>query len=876
VSEQPKVFWSRVHFLVRFLGLTGLAAAVVGLALALIDGRPPWANPQESWETVQRVMLAGRAETYAEVVSTLLAAGLVVALLGLLVELLIIGRMAAGRRSAAGVNLLLQVGLAVVLLVGINAWSFNNYLRFDWTRNRQFTLPDDLQQKLRELRGETKIVVYLPHQSFGQRTEGLDPKTRAYVRAAEQKVIEKLKDLVDQFREFGPQFRVVVLDVDDWQNFEEKRDLETKNQPELLKAIEETPENTIFIAGQGRLQRLSFSDLYLLDKDASTQDQDGKGNLVLLDQGIEPLARKVLFINEKKPIIGVAVIHELLTTQGRKDLPYTMHGLRKALSARGLEVRDIVLKRWTGFPPLQAVVYTPEDSKLDRFDSRLAVLDRNITGYSALLTRQQKLLDVWKTASLDELTKQFRADLGVNRVTREIRDDVIEDLKFDVAALQGTVADLRERYQEVSKKRGELNLDALAESRRMADVHAKLATTLADCDLLLVPRMTLRNVAESDENIHAWLHRLDSDAQVDVIRDFLKQGKPILACFGPTNFERPPPPDLTALATPDRLERMLAQLGVKLVNQTVLYDAESDALTGRAGGDDPFGGEPDIDVPPLAFDWKPGAGRPGRATPGPPLEPHPIARSMRLIARGIGRDAQGRLRAPDLGLRHPQPIYFEPPGDRWKAVLASTGGGAVMVVAAELPLEQDRLEYDPQIIMTGAASWNEEQPFPTPDRIPRFEPPKSDMKKGTVEEKRRGPFPIALALRTRVPADWYAEEVAKEKARLTLAGGGAVVVVHSQLELAPPRSTVRLAIIGHGGIFNGGELSAAREMLLLNTVNWLLGREQELVHQDAVWKYPRVELTPRAHAIWQWGAWLGLPALFAYLGLVVVLVRRLR
>jgi hypothetical protein len=87
---------------------------------------------------------------------------------------------------------------------------------------------------------------------------------------------------------------------------------------------------------------------------------------------------------------------------------------------------------------------------------------------------------------------------------------------------------------------------------------------------------------------------------------------------------------------------------------------------------------------------------------------------------------------------------------------------------------------------------------------------------------------------------------------------------------------VRVAVIGHGGVFTGGELSPAKEMLLLDTCNWLLGRDQELALKETEWKYPRVELSERQHAMWQWGAWLGLPALFAYLGLVVVLVRRLR
>ena len=122
---------------------------------------------------------------------------------------------------------------------------------------------------------------------------------------------------------------------------------------------------------------------------------------------------------------------------------------------------------------------------------------------------------------------------------------------------------------------------------------------------------------------------------------------------------------------------------------------------------------------------------------------------------------------------------------------------------------------------------------------------------GSLEEKRRGPFPIGVAVSTPLPADWYTDKNAKP-------------------------ATVRLAVIGHGGVFNGGELSPAREMLLLDTTNWLLGRDQELALKETEWSYPRVDMDAREKAMWQWGAWLGLPALFAYLGLIVVLVRRLR
>ena len=44
-----------------------------------------------------------------------------------------------------------------------------------------------------------------------------------------------------------------------------------------------------------------------------------------------------------------------------------------------------------------------------------------------------------------------------------------------------------------------------------------------------------------------------------------------------------------------------------------------------------------------------------------------------------------------------------------------------------------------------------------------------------------------------------------------------------------------------------------------------------------IWKYPRLTaIADRDLQLWHWGTQLGIPALFAYLGVVVLMVRRLR
>jgi hypothetical protein len=200
---------------------------------------------------------------------------------------------------------------------------------------------------------------------------------------------------------------------------------------------------------------------------------------------------------------------------------------------------------------------------------------------------------------------------------------------------------------------------------------------------------------------------------------------------------------------------------------------------------------------------------------------HPIHTSLRLSTAMVGKE-----QAIDLQLRNPRPVYFKPTDD---------------------------LAVEPTFMLSDLKAWNTEQPFAVrPGEAPRFKPPATDdPDRGTVKERRRGQFPLAVAAETKLPASWYGDSDAKP-------------------------ATVRVAVIGHGGVFIGPNLSPVREKLLLDVTNWLLGRDDLLARDAETWQYPRVELTDTEHELWQWGARLGLPLLFVYLGCAMVLVRRMR
>jgi hypothetical protein len=338
------------------------------------------------------------------------------------------------------------------------------------------------------------------------------------------------------------------------------------------------------------------------------------------------------------------------------------------------------------------------------------------------------------------------------------------------------------------------------------------------------------------------VHRLEAE-QVAVLREFLQAGKPVLACLGPVNE----PPGMAFLPEPpglDPLEALFAELGIQLGDRTVLFNADTKAFAAdrrpnplRAGGT--------VKPPPIDFDSSSAAAQgPWLGADPTELEPNPVRAGLRTTARSVGP-------AFDLRLRFPRPIYYDPYAKYGPLYLGA--GPALRLVLAELP--DRRPAHDPVFLLT-AEGWNDDRPYATRERVPRYEPPESEdptKREGpavfTTEGVRRGPFSAGVAVETPLPAAWKTYGVP---------------------------GSVRLAVIGQGDLFVGTELSPAREQLLLQTTNWLLGRDDYLPRADHPWSYPRLAMTAQAESLWLWGARLGLPVLFFYLGVVVLLVRRLR
>ncbi|HEX5271412.1 MAG TPA: hypothetical protein VFW33_13025, partial [Gemmataceae bacterium] len=736
-------FWSKLHLLLRLLGLTGLLALVVGFVLAATVGLLPAWGGVWTWEAVRDYVKLAYDDGFEVlfhalgdfpvpdrlkvVAAALLFAGTPFALLALLVEALAGLRFAAARRGAFGTNALIQVVLAAALLVGVNfyAQQDGNYRRFDMTHDHLFTLPDPLQKQLRELKGETTIVVYQMHQPLGFVPAG--EKRDRYESAAERKVVEKVEDLVEQFREFGPQFKVVVLDSQ-----EEEFDARRQALPEELRqAIDKAPEDSIFFAANGKVQRMSFNDFYALDRVGS----EDRGNLVLRYYGVQPFADRVLNIDERRPRVAVGVIHEVLSLEGGSE-ELGMTGVKKSLEANGFDTRDLILKKWEGGTGPEPATYTFEESKLEQLDDQIASAKDAISSNDEALKELEKRREEWAKEPLDKLANtdlgksvKRQLDLTDKDFNEDLRKRVLANLDDSLGTARLLVSVTRERVnKEVESLQADRAKvakaeDSLAEQRRLNDLRAKTARALADCDLLILPRATLFNVARG-ERIPNNLYKLDP-AQIAAIRDFVRAGKPLLVCLGPVNE---PAGAMEPGAAPDGLEEMLSGLGLRFSRQTVLFDVESKSFGQRRSG--LVIGGTSVEVPPLRLDeWAPGTGLPpSKQGSEAGLAPNPLRESLRLTARRLGKGA-----ALDLRVRHPRPVYYDPVAARlpgamgmW-AVAPQAGLGGVSWGSLFLFGRAGHAKtFAPEFLMTDADSWNDSQPFPTRERTPHYEPPKAD------------------------------------------------------------------------------------------------------------------------------------------------------
>ena len=312
VKSRKSSAWQTLHFLVRFLGLTGLIGACAGWFI--------WTVLGDEW--LGTIVVGASAAVVA---------------LALLFEVGPIAQAAASRRGAFGFNAFLQIALIVVLVVAANIYSFETFKRFDLTRERLFTLDDKITKQLAQMRDDTEIIVLQQYVSFGQRSEHKQDK---YDFAAQRKIIEKVKDLVEQFRDFNPRFRVTVLfDVQD-DNYQQKLEEVGRHiSKDLRRRLHRryAPENSIFFySKQQKADSTAQFQRHLSTRQAKARLRT-KTSYCLKFQGVEPFAPKIHNIEEKRPRIATAIVHPVLGLQNREEAD--VHDERRQENPRRLRLR---------------------------------------------------------------------------------------------------------------------------------------------------------------------------------------------------------------------------------------------------------------------------------------------------------------------------------------------------------------------------------------------------------------------------------------------------------------------------------------------------------------------------------------------------------
>jgi hypothetical protein len=907
-ARHRKTLGNRFRFAVRALGVFAVLAIAAGAVATAATELP---SP-ENWNAdVLQNAASGGHDVFTQVAVCLLTGGAAVVALWAVVEIVSGLVLVTGKRSAIGTNAVVQTSLAVALLVLVNVISFGNYWRFDTTRDREFTLAKEQVDELRKLRPDaaTTIVVLQKHKTAGTLSDTPD----AYDYAAERKVVEKVRDLVDQVREFGPRFNVVVLDAAD-DRYERTVKALTRTRPGLQDAIDKAPENSIFFYADGKVQkrtkadaekllqgsakpavapdpddagstlvyqspigRMSFAEFYQLDKTASreatpaereglsavgggaafAQGIVGKGNLVLIPRGKEAFVSRILSLEERRPKVGLAVIHPILTSREATTETYSAAGLRKALELNGFDVTDIILKKgWEeergGLTP---DAYTYEESELERVEARYTSLTEDLEGQEIALKQYEKYRPLAEKDPLDEVNRKFRLSNGKPVLTEADRQDVLTAIDRTIEELRRLVAATSKSLAEVGPKyRSLLGDERSVENRRIADVKLKMNQYLDECDVLVVPRLTTVDLAAQHVYPPSLFHL--SQEQAAVVREFVKAGKPVLFGIGPAV---PRGPRLDAMA--DDVDRLLPRLGIELGRQTIVTDREFEAMADRRGGL-----SSSVDLPPLSV-----------VPPEPPAKPkNPIAAAFEVTTRAVDKT----LEVKRGGYR---PVYLAP-------------GFA------------ERLPFAPEILYTTKDAWNEDRPLPERDYRPKYEPSKpDDGRKGTRNEERRGPFPVGVAVEVPVPVEWF--DANPEIAPKAVPGAAAVGVAgayplapqfaeHEQLAglmlfadggisagllhvvaTKTDRPTVRVVAFGHGGLFTGTDLKPGHQTLLLHTMNWLLRRPERLpadVPDEQKWRFPRATLTEREAKVWKLGTITMLPMLCGLAGVVVLMARKVR
>src|SRR5258707_4934429 len=94
---------------------------------------------------------------------------------------------------------------------------------------------------------------------------------------------------------------------------------------------------------------------------------------------------------------------------------------------------------------------------------------------------------LWKTGSLDDLTKAYSKQLGGRKIDEAMRRRQLAFFDQQAMVMKALLTQSEEERRDTLTDRANINVDFATEQRRMPDIKAKLTRMLASCDLVIIP-----------------------------------------------------------------------------------------------------------------------------------------------------------------------------------------------------------------------------------------------------------------------------------------------------------------------------------------------------------------------------------------------------
>jgi hypothetical protein len=303
----------------------------------------------------------------------------------------------------------------------------------------------------------------------------------------------------------------------------------------------------------------------------------------------------------------------------------------------------------------------------------------------------EKLLGIMKKLPPEERMK-FENEADLQKLVKEY-DRRIGVFKSELVEIRRELSETEPKYLNY------LANEKAVERSRMKNIGEKLDKSLAECDLLIIPRHTIYDLVNS-RAVGSLVYRITPE-QVNVVKKYLKSGKPVMACFGPNAAQR-------GIANADDLEKLINELGIDFDNRTVLTEEESRAIAkAKAGGL----GEKTVRTA-LVLDFT------------EEEETNAVRRALLTISRGVNGD---------LGLNFggPRPIRLKADARKDAKVSAL-------------------------VLQSVRKSWDETRPLRSGNYLPNKDDDKVLTEPGqNPDAEKNGPFPIGVAFEATVPKSWY-------------------------------------------------------------------------------------------------------------------------